>query len=271
MTVIHAQGPADPRLQDYRDVRDKDLRAGGVFLVEGEVPALHFLERSALRPRSLLLSERRLGPLEDRLAALSQELPVYVLPQAEMEQVVGFRIHRGVIAAGDRPHPVEPATLLAGSRLVLLLEGLTNHDNVGACFRNAAAFGADAVLLDRRCCDPLYRKAIRVSAGAALTTPWSVVDDGPALVHACRGAGLFVVALTPSAQAPPLRHVLAEAPAQGPVALLVGTEGPGLSEAALAAADRPARIPMAGGFDSLNVATAAAVALAAHAALSCPP
>ena len=266
MQLIAAAGPEDPRLADYRDVRDKDLKSGGVFLVEGEVPALHFLERSELAPRSLLLSERRVEPMRARLEALARVrdgLPIYVLPQEAMEAVVGFRIHRGVIAAGDRPAPRPPAGLLAGAGRALLLEGLTNHDNVGACFRNAAAFGVDAVLLDRRCCDPLYRKAIRVSAGAALTVPWAVLEDGPALIGACQAAGLAVVALTPDSQAPPLREALTAEP----LALLVGTEGPGLTAAALQAADRRGRIPMAGGFDSLNVATAAAVALAFHADL----
>ncbi len=258
-TVVPAEGPDDPRLADYRDVRDKDLRRSGVFLVEGEVPVLHFVERSAFRVRSLLLSERRAAALSARLSAASCDAPVFVLPQEQMEAVVGFRIHRGVIAAGDRPADRNVNEVLAGARRVLALEGLTNHDNVGACFRNAAAFGVDAVILDERCCDPLYRKAVRVSAGAALTVPWARTADTASLIEACATAGLRVVALTPRPDAPPLAAVLPP----GPVALLVGTEGPGLSDEALAAADVWARIPMTGGFDSLNVATAAAVALAA--------
>ncbi len=260
MQVISAQGPGDPRLADFQEVRDKDLLRAGVFLVEGDVPVLHFLERSPMQARSVLLSERRVGPLRQRLAGCVGDTPVYVLPQAQMEEVVGFRIHRGVLASGDRPPGAAPDEVLGDAQLVLALEGLTNHDNVGACFRNAAAFGADAVVLDQRTCDPLYRKAIRVSAGAALTVPWAVGEDGPELVAACRRAGLRVVALTPAREAPGLRQVLTG----GPAALLVGTEGPGLTAASLEAADCLARIPMQTGFDSLNVATAAAVALAFH-------
>ncbi len=245
MQVISAQGPGDPRLADFQEVRDKDLLRAGVFLVEGDVPVLHFLERSPMQARSVLLSERRVGPLRQRLAGCVGDTPVYVLPQAQMEEVVGFRIHRGVLASGDRPPGAAPDEVLGDAQLVLALEGLTNHDNVGACFRT---------------CDPLYRKAIRVSAGAALTVPWAVGEDGPELVAACRRAGLRVVALTPAREAPGLRQVLTG----GPAALLVGTEGPGLTAASLEAADCLARIPMQTGFDSLNVATAAAVALAFH-------
>jgi tRNA G18 (ribose-2'-O)-methylase SpoU len=263
MHVLRADGPKDPRLADYQDVRDKDLRRDGVFLVEGEVTVLQFLERSHMRPRSVLLSDRRLGPMRERLERLVGETPVYAMSQESLEEVVGFPIHRGVIAAGDRPPPRVATELLQEARRILLLEGLTNHDNVGACFRNAAAFGVDAVLLDSRCCDPLYRKAIRVSAGAALTVPWAVMEDGPEMIAACRDAGLHVVALTPMTEAAPLSEVLTV----GPTALLVGTEGPGLTHAALDGAHVRARIPMDDGFDSLNVATAAAVALAFQADL----
>ena len=260
MRLIAVDGADDPRLADFHDVRDKDQRTAGVFLVEGAVPVLHFLERSAMQARSVLLSARRLDALGDRIEACAGTTPVYVLPQEQMDELVGFPIHRGVLAAGQRPTPPPLAELLSRARLVLALEGLTNHDNVGACFRNAAAFGADAVVLDRRTADPLYRKSIRVSSGAALTTPWGVADDGPALVRACQDAGLRVVGLTPDARSQPLAEVLTA----GPTALLVGTEGPGLTAATLQRVDCWGRIPMAPGFDSLNVATAAAVGLALY-------
>jgi tRNA G18 (ribose-2'-O)-methylase SpoU len=264
MKLIRADGPRDPRLADYQEVRDKDLRRSGVFLVEGEVTVVEFARRSSFRLRSVLLSDKRVDSLRAQLSECSERLadtPLYVLPQGDLEAIVGFRIHRGVIAAGDRPVLRDLDEVLSGARLVLALEGLTNHDNVGGCFRNAAAFGVDAVILDSRCCDPLYRKAIRVSAGAALTVPWAVGSDGPSLVAACRGAGLTTVALTPRGSAPPLAGVLG-ALGDRPLAIVVGTEGPGLTDGVLQAADFEARIPMAGEFDSINVAVAAAVALA---------
>ena len=245
----------DPRLADYRAVRDRDQRHAGTFLVEGEVPLRAWLAAGRFPARSVLVSDRRIGAIGE---ALPNSLTVFVAPQAVMEAVAGFPIHRGVLGCGERIAEPAPASVLSAARLVLVLEGLTNHDNVGGCFRNAAAFGADAVVVDGRTADPLYRKAIRVSAGAALTVPWARGGDGPGLVAACAAAGLRTCALTPDRGASPLTEVLAP----GPIAFVLGTEGPGLSRRALAAADLRARIPMAPGFDSLNVATAAAVALA---------
>ena len=251
----------DPRLDDYRDVRDRDLRRAGVFLAEGDVVVRVACDQRRFPLRSLLLSERRVRPLADVLERLPRGVPAYVLPQAAMEAVVGFRIHRGVLAAGDRAAEAGPADLLAGvpagpARLVVL-EGLTDSDNVGAILRNASGLGASGVLLDARCCDPLYRKALRVSAGAALALPWARGGDACALVASLQAAGWTVVALSPDPSAADL-GTLRPAPR---TALLLGTEGPGLTPAALAAADRVARIPMTPGVDSLNVAVAAAVAL----------
>jgi len=251
----------DPRLDDYRNVRDRDLRRDDVFLAEGDVVVRSLSRGSRYPMRSLLLSERRLPALGGLVERLPQGVPAWVLTQAAMEQVVGFRIHRGVLAAGRRTPPPTPDALVAavpdGPARLLVLEGLTNTDNVGAIFRNAAGLRASGVLLDSRCCDPLYRKALRVSAGAVLHTPWARGGSAPALVGTLRAAGWTVVALTPAKAATSLE---AFRPPQR-TALVLGTEGPGLSDAALDAADHAARIEMASGVDSLNVAVAAAVAL----------
>ncbi len=176
--VIRVADLDDPRLDDYRNVRDRDLRRErDLFLAEGDVVVRVLAERGRYPIRSVLLSERRLAPLADVVERLPAGTPVFVAPQDLLEEVVGFRLHRGVLAAGGRTPVPGPEALLAslpaGPCRVVALEGLTNTDNVGAVFRNAAAFGAAAVLLDDRCCDPLYRKAVRVGAGAPLVIPFS--------------------------------------------------------------------------------------------------
>jgi tRNA G18 (ribose-2'-O)-methylase SpoU len=256
----------DPRLDDYRNLRDRDLsRERAAFIVESELPVRVLLERSHYPVRSLLLAEGRLERFEALLARLEREVPVLVAPARLMDQVVGFPIHRGVLAAAGRlPVPAPDALLAslgAGPRLVVALEGLTNHDNVGGVYRNAAAFGADAVLLDARSCDPLYRKAVRVSLGAALFVPWARARSSAALRAALRAAGFANVALTPRRDASDVAELggaLALAPR---TALWLGSEGPGLSDETLAEADERVRIDIAAGCDALNVATAAGVAL----------
>ncbi|WP_375463805.1 TrmH family RNA methyltransferase [uncultured Methylobacterium sp.] len=262
MTVepVAITDPADPRLAAYAAMRERDLigRAGR-FIVEGEVTLRLLLStRARFRAESILLLPERLPALSGALAAYPASPPVYVAEKAVMSAVAGFPIHRGVLAVGIRgdgacadalvPAPPAPA-------LVVGLAGLTNHDNVGGLFRNAAAFGADAVLLDAGTCDPLYRKAIRVSAGAALTMPFARLAAGEDWLDTAGRLDLVPVALSPHASEEvgdlaPLPRVL----------LLLGTEGPGLP-AALIARMRGLRIPMAAGFDSLNVATAGAIAL----------
>ncbi|MCS6898609.1 MAG: RNA methyltransferase [Myxococcales bacterium] len=253
----------DPRLDDYRDVREADrLRRLGILLAEGEVVLRVLLARGRFSIRSLLLARPRAVALAPLLATLPEETLVYVVPQPLMERVVGFPIHRGVLASCQVGVPLDPVALLAslgpGPRRVVVLEGVVNHDNVGGIFRNCAAFGVDAVLLDAVSCDPLYRKAIRVSVGASLFVPFARCDGIAQQMAALRGAGFSIFALTPSTEALALSDltVLPER-----VALLLGAEGPGLSEAALAGADHQVRIPMAPGFDSLNVATASGIAL----------
>jgi tRNA G18 (ribose-2'-O)-methylase SpoU len=253
----------DPRLDDYRDVREADrLGRLGIFLAEGEVVLRVLLARGRFRVRSLLLAEPRAAALAPLLASLPGDTPVYTAPQPLMDGVVGFPIHRGVLAAGEVGGAVDPLALLAslgpGPRRVVALEGVVNHDNVGGIFRNCAAFGVDAVLLDAVSCDPLYRKAIRVSVGASLFVPFARCGGVEPQIAALRGAGFSILALTPSPEAPALGDL---GPLPERAALLLGAEGPGLSELALTGADRRVRIPMAPGFDSLNVATTSGIAL----------
>lgn len=228
------------------------------FMAEGEVVLGTLLTRSRHRVESLFLLDKRLAGLMPLLAGLGDELPVYVAPGAVMDEVVGFPLHRGVLALGSRAPEPSPAALLAGlaePALVLGLVGIANHDNVGGLYRNAAAFGAAAVLRDGATCDPLYRKAIRVSVGAALTLPSARVEDAAELVAALRTARFEVLALSPSGAEP----LGALRPARR-TALLLGSEGAGLP-AGLLARTRTIRIPMSQGFDSLNVATASGIAL----------
>lgn len=257
--VVEIRDADDPRLADYRTVRERDLvgRAGR-FVVEGEVVLRLAVRRGRFALGSILLSQNR-AALAD-LAPVG--VPVYVVPQAVMDGVAGFPVHRGVLAIGLRGEEPDARTLLATlprRALVLGLVGLANHDNVGGIFRNAAAFGADAVLLDDSTCDPLYRKAIRVSAGAALTVPFARAGEAPALLATLEDAGFRALALTPRGA-----QTLSELERPDRAALLLGAEGPGLPDAVLART-RTARIPMAGDFDSLNVAVTSGIALHALA------
>ncbi|ACA19520.1 tRNA/rRNA methyltransferase (SpoU) [Methylobacterium sp. 4-46] len=254
---IPIEDPADPRLSAFAAIRERDLVGRrGRFVAEGEVVLRVLLSgRARFRIESVLLSPERLASLRPALAALT-DAPVYLAPRAVMSALAGFPIHRGVLAIG-RSGETPPAESLVppGPALLLGLVGLANHDNVGGLFRNAAAFGADAVLLDAATCDPLYRKAIRVSAGTCLTLPFARLPDGEALLALCERHGIVPLALTPGggeeiAQLPPLPRAM----------LLLGTEGTGLPDALMARARR-VRIAMAPGVDSLNVAAAGAVAL----------
>ena len=251
--------PADPRIAVYAQVRERDLvgRMGG-FIAEGEVVLRVLLgPASRFRPASLLIADKRVERLAPMLAALPDTVPVYAAGQAVMDAVVGFPIHRGLLAHGLRPPDAETETLLAGlppRAVVMVLFGIANHDNLGGLFRNAAAFGADAVLLDEACCDPLYRKAIRVSVGAALTVPFARLggEDPLGLLERHR---FTVVALSPRGA-----DTLAGIERADRTAVLLGAEGPGLPEALLARA-RTVAIPMAPGWDSLNVAATSAIIL----------
>jgi tRNA G18 (ribose-2'-O)-methylase SpoU len=257
--VVAITDPDDPRIADYRDVRERDLVGRqGLFIAEGEVVVRRLIASARHETLSLLVAEKRAAGLADALAPLPEDVPVYAASQQVMDAIVGFHIHRGTLALGKpRPMPsVEAIVAAMGERaLVVVLVGLANHDNVGGVFRNAAAFGADAVILDAECCDPLYRKAIRVSIGAALTVPYTRLERGADPLAALVAAGFEPIALTPDGETP-----LNEALRPKRTALVLGTEGPGL-DPALKARCSAVRIEMAEGLDSLNVATASGIAL----------
>jgi tRNA G18 (ribose-2'-O)-methylase SpoU len=245
--------PDDPRLADYRGLRDPATRVAyershGVFVVEGAL-AIAALRESAYEVRSLLVTE----PMRERLG-LGDE--AYVVTREVMAAVAGFDVHRGALAVAVRPPPRDPAAVLAGASAVLLLERLNDHENVGGLFRVARALGADAVLLDGETCDPLYRRAVRVSLGHVLHVPFARVPTARDGLDLLRRNGFTTYALTPGAQTD-----VADVTPEGRVALLLGAEGPGLKAETIAAADRAVRIAMRPGVDSLNVVTAAAVAL----------
>ena len=259
MRIEHVADPADPRLADFRDLTDTALRrrnepAGGLYIAESEKVIARALA-AGHAPRAVLLQERRLAGIERLLAA--HDVPVYVADDGTVESITGFAVHRGALASMHRPALPTPAEVLAGARTVLVLESLIEHTNVGAAFRAAAALGADAVLVSSNCADPLYRRAIKVSTGCVFQVPWARFADWSELSAALRGAGFATAALALSDDAVPLdAYVRPER-----LALVLGTEGTGLSAEALAAADDVIMIPMSGGVDSLNVASAAAVAL----------
>lgn len=257
-TIIRIDDPGDPRIADYRQVRDRDVAGrGGGFIAEGRVVLEKLVERGRHPVRSVLLSEGRVAGLTDVLARLPSVVPVYVASQPVMDAVVGFPIHRGILAAGERidRSADDLLTRLPKRALVVALCAVANHDNMGGIFRNAAAFGADAVLLDSDCCDPLYRKAIRVSVGAALTMRFARLARGADLVGELSKTGFDVVALSPQGETE-----LSDLRPSTRTAALFGAEGPGLPDEVLART-RTARIPMAGGFDSLNVATTSGIVL----------
>lgn len=256
--IIPINGAGDPRLEPYRAVRERDLVGReGLFIAEGRVVLEKAVAAAPEAIASVLVAEHRLESLAGLLSRLPAATPVYAAGQAAMDEAVGFPIHRGVLAVGRRPVR-DAAALIAGlppGALVVGLVGIANHDNMGGVFRNAAAFGADAVLLDDTCCDPLYRKAIRVSVGAALTVPFARAGDGAAMMRRLQDAGFETIALSPrgATELQDLRR-------RSRTAAIFGAEGPGLPEVVLSRA-RAVRIAMAGGFDSLNVATTCGIVL----------
>lgn len=251
--------PDDPRIEDYRFVRERDfVGREGLFIAEGEVVLRALAAQSPMKARSVLIVEKRREKLAQLLETLPEETAVYLASQELVDSVAGFHLNRGILAVGERGTPPEPRELIAtlpDPGIVLVLVGLSNHDNMGGVFRNAAAFGVHAVLIDRTCCDPLYRKAIRVSVGAALTVPFARVDDVVELVETFEVDGIACLSLAPRA-----RLTLSEAHLPSRTALFLGAEGTGLPEPVLAATT-PVAIPMTGDVDSLNVATASGIAL----------
>lgn len=266
MRVVEVSRLDDPRVSDYRNVRDADLRAERVFLAEGRLVVKRLLCGSRYRARSVFVTPAGLEGLRETLEVLSDDVPVFLAGQAVLNDVVGYDMHRGCLAAAERGQAVGFAEALArkaaAPRLWLALEDVTNPDNVGGIFRNALAFGVEQLLLTHRCVDPLYRKSIRVSMGAALRLPFCRAARWPAELETLRAAGFLLLALDArrGAGAVPIGAPDLARGARG-VVLLLGSEGFGLSAAALAAADLRVSIPMAEGIDSLNAATASGIAL----------
>jgi tRNA G18 (ribose-2'-O)-methylase SpoU len=265
MPIERVESLDDPRLADYRLVSDPELlRHGQIFIAEGRLVVRTLLSQSPLRTRSVLLTENAWRGLADVIEPRLADTLVFVVPAGTIEALTGFNIHRGCLAVGERPERTTVGRLLASlpaARRLVVLEQIGNADNMGGIFRNAAAFGADAVVLGPGCCDPLYRKAIRVSMGAALRVPFSHADDLIAGLGALGAAGFTIAGLTPATEAEDLGRYASAVPPGTRLAVLAGSEGTGLTPGALASADAILRIPMAPGNDSLNVATATGIAL----------
>lgn len=262
--LVEISDPDDPRLSDYRDLRDVELRKSleaehGLFLAEGEKVVRRAVE-AGYEARSFLMAPRWLAGLDDVLAR--SEGPCYVLSEALIEQVTGFHVHRGALASLHRRPLRAVDEVLAGARSVLVLENLVDHTNVGAVFRSGAALGFDAVLLAPRCADPLYRRSIKVGMGAVFTMPWTRLPDWYDALPDLSGRGFTTVALTLSADSVPIEEAV---DGVDRLALVLGSEGHGLSSRWEQSADRRAIIPMRAGIDSLNVAAASAVACYAAA------
>lgn len=291
LNTIEIADLSDPALggllAPYRDQKDAWLRAqreggtglaggpsgDGLFMAEGELVVRTLIGEGAAtghRVVSVLCTPTRLAGMGDVLGRLPGGTPVLVAERRVLEGIVGFDLHRGILALGRRENPPTADDLIARSRVLVVCEDLANHDNTGAVFRNVACLvgagdvGGAGVLLSPGCCDPLYRKSLRVSMGHALRVPWARLEPWPAGLGRLRAAGFGLLALTPAEGAEDVRDVKHDP--NGRVAVLLGAEGPGLSDGAMAMADQRVRIPMAAGADSLNVATALAVALSHLAA-----
>ncbi len=254
--------PDDLRIAEFRDIRERDLTGRqNRFIAEGTVVLRMLADAHAagrgFSAEKILLLRNRLDGVAEILDTFPNDVPVYVADADVLDGIVGFNMHRGVLALGRREQATETMLLdtLAEQALVLVGCGISNHDNAGSMFRNAAAFKADAILLDETCCDPLYRKALRVSVGSVLSMPYHRGGDALALLSSLAERGFAIWTLSPRGETD-IRQI----PASGRMALVVGTEGEGLPEAVLSRF-RSARIPQSEGLDSLNVATATGIAL----------
>jgi tRNA G18 (ribose-2'-O)-methylase SpoU len=260
------ESPFDSRLGDYRDLTDVALRSArepleGIYIAE----SLKVFERALMsghQPLSALTSEQW---LEGLLAVCSRydeqchDLPIYQASESILEGIAGFHVHRGTLASFRRPALTQVRSLIADQRRVVVLENIVDHTNVGAVFRSVAAIGADSVIVSESCADPLYRRSVRVSMGTVMQVPWTRAAGWSDLMSDLRRGGFTVVALALTPDAIPLDVFARDAPER--VALVLGSEGPGLSAEALRSADHHVSIPMRGGVDSLNVAAASAVAM----------
>ena len=260
--ITHIDSAEDVRIADYRRLtQPAAIAKDGLFVAEGRSVVQRLLARTQFVTRSVLMTPTAVAALRDDLQAhlhTRPNLPVYVAPQMLMDGIVGFNIHRGCLALAERPREkrLDDIALEKHTRLVVL-EGVNNPDNVGGIFRSAAAFDVELIVLGPGCGDPLYRKAVRTSMAATLDVPYVTAGNWPAALDTVRGAGLHIIALTPAPDAQPLDSI---APPDR-LALLLGTEGAGLSTDAIAHADRRVRIRMTDRVDSLNVTVAASIAL----------
>src|SRR5712671_1519239 len=265
MQLVRISGPGDPRVSSYQAVKDSELvRRRGLFVAEGRLVVERLIKEGRCAIQSMLLSETAFRALEPALSAVHPDAPVYVCEAGDFRGITGYDVHRGCLALAARPAPQSIDAILQHARTVVILDGVTNADNVGGVFRNAAAFGVDAVLLDAASCDPLYRKAIRTSMAATLRVPFARLA-GPAsgwtiALAGLKDRGFTLVALTPAESARDLNEFAAsERPDK--LALLLGNESDGLSAASQAIADHRVRIPIRPAVDSLNLAVAAGIAL----------
>lgn len=261
MKVIRITDLEQDGLADYSRLTDVALRrrtepAGGLYIAESTKVITRALE-AGHQPRSVLVQEQWLPDMEALLAPY--DVPVYVGPPEVLETLTGFNLHRGALASMHRPALVPVESLIAGARRIVVLEDIVDHTNVGAIFRAVAGLGADAVLITPRCADPFYRRSVRVSMGTVLQVPWTRMPDWPAGADILKAAGFHLAALALSEDAVGLDAFAEDPPDR--IAILLGTEGDGLSRHALANADTVVTIPMLHGVDSLNVASASAVAL----------
>ncbi len=260
MAVLTVNDASDARLADYRDLTDVVLRrklepTSGLYMAEG-VKVISRALAAGHQPRSVLVSERWLDSVEPLLAPA---VPIFVAPTPVLEAVTGYDVHRGALAAMHRPVLASVADVVKDARVVVVLEGIVDHTNVGAIFRSVAGLGADAVLVAPTCADPLYRRSVKVSMGTVFQVPWTRADKWPDALEDLKAAGFTVAALALSDDAVDLQSFASAGYER--VALVLGTEGDGLSREAIVAADHIVTIPMSGAVDSLNVAAASAVAV----------
>lgn len=261
MTIHYLESAQDPRVSDYTQLTDVHLRklrepAEGMYIAESS-RVLRRALAAGHQPRSFFLAEKWLADLQDVLAAYP-DVPAFIGTAALLEEITGFHLHRGAMAAMQRPAPLPLNELLAGARRIAVLEDIVDHTNVGAIFRSAAALDIDAVLVSPRCGDPLYRRSVRVSMGTVFQVPWARLEAWPQDLALLQQHGFTVAALELTGDAVDVDELAAANPDK--LALVLGTEGAGMSAATLAAVDLAVKIPMRPGVDSLNVAAASAVA-----------
>jgi len=277
-TPIH--DPNDPRIEPYRNQKDAWLKAAHnpdsitqppkdpLFISEGALVLEHHIS-SPYPLQSVLIADSKLDAHADLLSQIPEEIPIFAASRQILDQITGYPIHRGLLACGHRPPKSEEPQfddLLQSSRALVILEDLANHDNLGSVFRSVAALCGSGVpiLLSPKCCDPLYRKALRVSMGHALTIPFADLPpkkDWPSIVTTLKSAGFTTLAMTPAPDALDIDQYIQNRPSGQKIAILLGAEGPGLTQNAMKASDFRVKIPLASSADSLNISVAAAVAL----------